>query len=301
MALVVELQIVGGQSRSIPTPERPAENGDTDPTLYIPEGMSDENRAALREAALEWTDTLGSIAARARGSTAEAAENMYHFRHGDGRDRRFGAGSVDAMQENLTEASASVSESVSQQFIAKIVADMASSDARTKRYLTLNSGISANAGTNWFGVSVEQGSPWYYAVGSFLMSYGAYAFRASGGGVMIYYRMFIYDRYNWDVVEVEGEHVSKEVNVPASVEWIMDESEIEGAEDFMFGPNQPYFKETADGESYIVTDALMGSLVATGDADNFDVVGAGTIHWMRLSEGERPDAAPRVLEQGRSR
>ena len=69
---------------------------------------------------------------------------------------------------------------------------------------------------------------------------------------------------------------------------------------------QPYFRHGKgyDGkmDSYIVNDALMGALVESGDAKNFDIVGAGSLHWVRI-DSSLPDTKPEsgVQEERRVR
>lgn len=301
MATVVSLQNVPGTLSSIPQPPRPADNGDTDPSRYIPRGMSDTDKKALREAALEWTDTLGGVMAQAYVPRRPAAVNMNHYRHGGGADRTYGAGSIDELQDNLNDSGKATDRSVSTQFLQQIVLDMQMRGPGTRRYLAKNTTPnSPNYNTNWFGVTAEGNTAWYYAVGSFMMAYGAHAVR-SGTSTTIRYRLFIYDRYNWDVLP-NGE--SKSVNVPSSVEWALNESEIADAQDLDFNSYQKYFERT--GKGYTVTDALMGSLIESGDAANFDIVGAGSIHWIRYDDsepvpGEPPWFGAKQSEQGTER
>lgn len=282
MATRVTLQLVEGTSSEIPRPPRPADKGDTEPSQYIPKGMSDKDKKALREAALEWTDSLGGIMAQSYLPKRPAGVNMNHYRHGGGKDRTFGEGSVDELQDNLNPSGKATDNSVSSQFLLLIVREMKARGPGTRRYLARNATFgSPNRGTNWFGVTAEGDTAWYYAVGSFMMSYGAHAVR-SGKTTTIRYRLFIYDRYNWDVED----GISKEVKVPSSIEWALDEDRTKAAEELQFNPYQKYFERIQNGEGYVVRDALMGSLISTGDAANFDVVGAGTVHWVRYEDSD---------------
>ena len=66
----------------------------------------------------------------------------------------------------------------------------------------------------------------------------------------------------------------------------LDEDEIEAAENLEFRRGQPYFEKI--GEQYIVTDALFGSLINSDGAENFDIVGAGSIHTAIFSDPTPP-------------
>lgn len=301
MAITVALQPVSGRDRTIPVPSRPAKS-DTDPSRYIPRGMSDKDKAALREAALEWTDTLGGFFATYASGRRPAADNINHYRHGGGKDRSYGESATDELQNTMNAEGKATDRSVASQFLKLIAERMQAGGDITQKFLSLNmTAGSPNYGTNWFGVTAEGKTSWYYAVGSFKMAYGAHAVR-KGAETTIRYRLFIYDRYNWDI---EGA-ISKAVTIPSSVEYALDEDEIEGAESLQFNRYQKYFEKS--GETYTVTDALMGSLITTGDAHNFDIVGAGTIHYAVFRDGTTtaPDgsklvATPKKVKEGTGR
>ncbi|MDO5622983.1 MAG: hypothetical protein Q4G24_16170 [Paracoccus sp. (in: a-proteobacteria)] len=263
--------------------------------------MSDEDRRALREAALEWTDTLGGIMAHGHPTKASAAQNMRHYRQGGGRDREYGARSVDNLQNTLNTQGTITDQSVSEQFLNLIAEDMKFRSDGIRRYLARNANFSSpNYGSNWFGVTAERNTGWFYAVGSFWMAYGAHATR-QGSVTTIRYRLFIYDRYNWDV---EDDGTSKGVSLPSYIDVPLNQRRTAPAEGLSFNAEQRYFERSPEG--YFVTDALIGSLVASGDAANFDIVGAGTVRWARFEDSTSTNSgasqtAPILVESGAER
>lgn len=296
MALSVDLDVIAGAQASIPRPPKPADNGDTPVGDYVPKGMSAADRKALREAGKEWVGTLGGFLGRNHPTKGQAGQNMSHFLSGGGKDRSFSAAEVDEMMGSLTATGTAVANTLPQKFVALVHQDMQAGTATIKRYLARNTGSSVNAGTNWFGVTAETGSKWFYAVGSFLVACGGYAVR-QGKVITIFYRVFIYDRYNWDVESNGVSKQGKETAVPQSpLSVLLDDDRMDAIQGLTL-PNgtQTYFRRGKgyDGkiDSYIVNDALMGALVESGDAQNFDMVGAGSVHWVRIGSN-LPGPAP---------
>lgn len=90
--------------------------------------------------------------------------------------------------------------------------------------------------------------------------------------------MHIWDRYNWDS--------GKETPIPGNqLSWLLDEDEMDDITGMMApaGPEAgsvpaAYFQQLEDQDgnlSYMVNDSLMGALIESGDAANFDIVGSG--------------------------
>lgn len=289
MALSLDIQIVAGTEAKIPRPPRPTDNGDTDPKDYIPKAMSKADRDALRAAGKEWAGTLGGFVARRHPTKGPAAQNVSHFLDGGGNDKQFGSGSVDDLMTSLDKTGKAVAKSLPQTFVEKVYKDIHGTSATVRRYLARNTGAGPNIGTNWFGVTAEAGSSWFYAVGAFKMACAGYAVRTDFH-TTIFYRIFIYDRYNWDVEDGVG----KETAVPTfGLSTLLDDDKMDAISDLKL-PNgqQSYFRTDSGGydgktESYVVNDALMGALVTSGDAHNFDIVGAGAVHWVRLTDPPR--------------
>lgn len=286
MALSLDLQIVSGTQATIPRPPRPADTGDTPVSDYVPKGMSKKDREALRVAGMEWAGTLGGFIARNHPSKGAAAENIEHFLDGEGADKVFSAGEVDELMGSLTPTGTGVAQSLPQTFVEKVYKDIHGTSATVRRYIARNTGPGPNNGTNWFGVTAETGTNWFYAVGSFKMACAGYAVRTDFH-TTIFYRIFIYDRYNWDVENSVG----KETAVPTfGLSALLNDGKMEAIADVKLPNNrQSYFRTDAGGydgktESYVVNDALMGALVESKDADNFDIVGAGAVHWIRLTD-----------------
>lgn len=133
----------------------------------------------------------------------------------------------------------------------------------------------------------EAGLEWAGTLGGFKVSYGAVAVR-SARAVTVTYRMHVWDRYNWDT--------GKETAVPGNLlSYLLDDDEMDDIAGMVAPPfyaKMDYFtrSEDADGNiTYTANDALMGALVESGDADNFDIVGTGSI---RTKQFELPRATP---------
>ncbi|MBL3562791.1 hypothetical protein [Rhodovulum sulfidophilum] len=284
MALTVELEVVNGSDATIPLPQKPSQTGDTDVAEYVPEGMSEEDREALRTAGREWVGTLGGFLARFHPTKAAAAENISHFMNGNGSDKVFGAGDTDDLLVSLVPTGAAVAKTLPELFVDLIYQYIKNSSDTIRRYLARNAGSSVNNGMNWFGVTAESGTKWFYAVGSFLMSCGAYSVKRRGE-VVVFYRIYIYDRYNWDVED----GVEKETAAPKfPLSWFLDDDVMNEIGDIKLKNEKQFYFRTGTGydgesEAYIVNDALMGAQVESGDASNFDITGAGSVHWVRFS------------------
>jgi len=224
----------------------------------------------------------------------QAAINMDHYLTADGQDRELSPGNIDEVFGELTANSAVRHQSLEQGFLDKIKEDLSSAEPGTiRRYNSLNTdNASANFGEAWFGLSTAPGENWYYAVGSFWLAFGGRA-RRIVGGVEIYYRAYIYDRYNWDVEKVNALTQGKVTRLPSSIDWAIDE-------DVLTDPNMPEFRKwqpdyvtvieddpttSVVEEGYIVNDALFGMMGEFGEAKPFDIVGSGRIRSVVLSYG----------------
>lgn len=280
----------------IPRPERPPTD-DVDPSAYIPEGMTERDRQALRNAGLEWTDTLGSVrgeligwAARSFGGTGQntfqrAGQNIHHFREGGGAPINLDKSEMDDLQSQTALFSA-----VERQFIDLIVADMTPKVSGTrKHFLAMNGNPdSPNKDTPWFGAYAQRGTGWFYAMGGFLLAYGAIAFRRITS-IDISYRSYVYDRYNWDL--------GKETNVPSRhLSYLLNDT-VMGRVAGITGPDDlPYFssgeiRTNRNGEisgyeiadQYFVSDALLGALEESGDAQRYDINGTSRIQTVSVA------------------
>lgn len=292
---MVAIQKVGGSALTIPTPTEPS-MPDEDPSAYVPTGMSAADRQQLREAGIEWTGTLGGFMTRQGGRVndrRQAALNMNHFRTGNGADRRLSAGFVDDMDDESVQLSTFQNGRL-ETFLEMIRDDLAgAATGQVARYLLKNDEGGVNDGTNWYGIYSDAGTGLYFTVGGFFVSYGAFAARAAAS-VNITYKMFIWDRYNWDS--------GKETTIPGNqLSWLLDDGEMNDIAGMLAPapagvPATDYFqrREDSDGNiSYVVNDSLMGALIESGDADNFDIVGSGNVQTRRFTVARNgPTPAP---------
>lgn len=272
-----------GQGLSIPVPEKLKDNGDVrSSSEYIPQGMSEADRKALREAGLEWAGTTGGVVARNLDwipdlerlpkvqHAAQAAEHMNHFVTGDGKEFKLSGSDVAEIRTDVEKVAAFETRTLTA-FLDLVYADF-KSGARAQYLITNETASSPNYGTNWFGMSEDAGEKWYFALGSFWVSYGALASRMRAGMVRIAYRMYIYDRYNWDV--------GKGTSIPRSgLSMLLDEDVMKPATKLTGPAGYSYFDIDEKGGKYHVNDSLLGALVESGDADNFDVTGSGEIRY----------------------
>lgn len=282
----IAIEIVG-TSPTIPRPPRPANNGDVShPSEYIASGMTDEERQSLREAAQHWAGTLGGFVARNfSGDKEQAAEHMDHFLTGDGDDLSLGRNNVREIRTTVNDVGDFENTKLAQ-FFELVRTDFANSGVGHKQYLIKNARVgSPNYGENWFGLSEDRGKKWFYALGSFWVSYGAYAFEIDGQYIQINYRLYIYDRYNWDL--------GKEVSIPGGqLRHLINDGLMDDISSLTGPLGSPYFqtRSTTTGKvsEYTVNDALLGSLVESGDADAYDIVGAGYTRSVRLRVNPPP-------------
>lgn len=320
MAVKVYLGFEPRTTWDIPRPPRP-DNDDVDPSSYIPKGMTSADRSALREAGLEWTDSLGAVKGGAVGWAAKvndrrkggsgqnrfarASENVFHFRHGGGAPLQLSESEVSDLQSQTT-----LFSGVERQFIDLIEGDMRGRAEKTRmHFLAMNGNKdSPNAGTAWFGANAKVGTGWFYAVGGFLLGFGAMAVRRKDF-VAIWYRCYVYDRYNWDL--------GKETPVPAGqMSYLLNDSVMEQIAGMTAPDSMRYFRSVAPligpdgkpvivddqpvivnqdtkdrdgnvngyeiGEAYVAADALLGALEESGDAQRYDINGTGRIVYVSI-------------------
>ena len=114
-------------------------------------------------------------------------------------------------------------------------------------------------------------------MGGFQISYGAQAI-LSLTHITILYRLYVADRYNWDVGKVTA--------VPKGLlGWLLGDKTMNGILGLKDSGGADYFNNTDpkdvnnnnNTDEYVVNDSLMGSLEATGDAAPFDLWGTGKI------------------------
>ncbi len=281
---MVAFQVVGSNSATIPTPPEP-NMPDENPSSYVPQGMNKNDRKELREAALEWTGTLGGFLTRQAGrftNQRPAALNMNHFLTGNGADRVLESGYVDQMHTESGQLATFQNQRLNS-FLEKIRENLNSTQPGTVRqYLLLNDEGGVNNGTNWYGIYSNNGTGLYFTLGGFFISYGATAVRGPGH-IGITYKMYVWDRYNWDT--------GKETQIPGNqLSWLLNDGEMDDIAHIMSPAvpglsRTPYFSRKKDKNgniTYTVDDSLMGSLVESGDAENFDIVGAGNVQSIRF-------------------
>lgn len=296
-----------GTAPAIPHPPRPANDGDVaDPSIYIPESLSENERTELREAAQHWAGTLGGVFARNSGTlgvgpdSGQAADHMNHFLNGDGEDLNLSWGDMREIRTTV-DSVGDFENTQLQSFLELVRADFAGGGSPHRQYLSKNeSPSSPNYGENWFALSEERGKKWFFALGSFWIAYGAHAFLAvQNQFIRIHYRMFLYDRYNWDV--------GKATAIPGGMlSWLIDDDLMGGIEDLTGPTGLPYFQIERDADEnvtqYGVNDSLLGSLVTTGDADHYDIVGAGYVRSVQFPidappAGTIPPARPSITDR----
>lgn len=297
-----------GTAPAIPRPPRPANNGDeADPSIYIPEALSADERESLRNAGQHWAGTLGGRIARNSGTfgigpdSGQAAEHMNHFLNGDGEDLNLSRGDMREIRTTV-DSVGDFENAQLQNFLEQVRADFEGGGAPHRQYLSKNeSPSSPNYGENWFALSEERGRKWFFALGSFWIAYGAHAFMAVHNQVIrIHYQMFLYDRYNWDV--------GKATQIPGGqLSWLIDDDLMEEVTGLTGPTGLPYFMiergEDGNVRNYGVNDSLLGALTATGDADHYDIVGAGYVRSVQFPvdeppAGTVPPASPSITDRG---
>ncbi len=289
---MVAIQKTGTTADVIPAPPDPRTR-DVDPKNYVPRFMSPTDRRNLRNAGLEWAGTLGGFWSRQAGrvmDTRQAALNMNHFMTGDGEDRDLGANYLDDMDEQSAQL-ASFQNGALNMFLELIRDDLKGYiPGSVGQYLLMNNEGGVNHGTNWYGLYSDDGSGLYFAMGGFMVSYGALAVRSTAA-VTVTFRMYVHDRYNWDL--------GKDTTVPGNkLRILLDDSEMDEINGMIAAPaylKMDYFSRDTDDAgnvSYTVNDALLGALVESEDADNFDIVGTGHIQTKRFVIAVPPSDPP---------
>lgn len=299
---ILTLQLAGN-APAIPRPE-PREADDADPATYIPKGMTEEQRTALRTSGVKVSDFLGSVPALGPARAfSEASANMRHYRSGRGSARNY---DVEDTEEILAQADVRTPvtmalDDVTRVFVSQVIATAAATGPGTSQFLAINV-VSNNPGirgTNWFPMySID--SKWRYALGGFDFAPAAMVIN-DGVFITVRYRIFIYDRYNWDenkAIHIPwvdpqillGNEAFEELSVlmPGAQSW---DSSVDGASK---SPT-PYVYESHDSvknaagewvpgpEGMGVHDALFGNLINEDLAANYDINGAGQIHIYRVA------------------
>lgn len=275
--MAIGIEYKGLAPSGIPIPPAAPHDPDPNPSTYIPTGMSKQDRENLKAAAIEWTNTLGaSSVMNATISTltskGRAADNMSHYRHGGGSTKVFSEDDVSDIRHEVP-AVASFETNNLELFLNMVHEDFKTRGDKTGGYLSLNT----KKNLNWFGQYAKYGSEWFYAMGGFQISYGAQAL-LSLTHITILYRLYVADRYNWDVGKVTA--VPKD-----QLQWLLGDktmNKILGLKDSI---GADYFNNTdpkdingnKNTDEYVVNDSLMGSLETTGNAAPFDLWGTGKI------------------------
>lgn len=302
-ANILTLQ-AAGRAPEIPRPT-PRDPQDSDPADYTPEAMTEDQRIALRQAGIAVSNMLGSMSGPAILSginpAAEAGENMKHYRNGNGRSRSYNAAKTEEIlaQGTVSTPTPMALDDVTQTFVAQVIAVVAASGPGTYQYLAMNfsSENSAIRGTNWFPM-YSADNKWKYALGGFDFAPAALAIN-DGVSVTVKYRIFIWDRYNWD----EGKTVRLPYFDPEAAVGTEAMEDLLGARPRKGTPN-PYISDgyefikntegdLVEGPRYTsLNDALFGNLINEDLAQNYDINGAGQIHTYRvnLSEVDIPAA-----------
>lgn len=282
-----------GRGAAIPVPT-PRIIKDSDPVGYTPKGMTAEQRTALKTAGVKMSNFLASLP-KLPGTldvASEAAANMRHYRNGGGRARSYDTATTEGIlaQGDVQTATPMALDDVTSVFISQVVSTVAASGPGTYQFLAINlaSNNSAIRETNWFPMySID--TKWKFALGGFDFAPAALAIN-DGAFITVRYRIFIYDRYNWD----EG----KTVQIPlADPDLLLGAETMEGI--YGIRPRQgtpnPYitkdreFVKNTAGEwvqgrqVMILNDALFGNLINEELAGNFDINGAGQVHVYRIA------------------
>lgn len=293
-----------GRAPEIPRPT-PRDPQDSDPANYTPEAMTDDQRIALRKAGIAVSNLLGSMSGPAALSklnpAAEAGENMKHYRHGNGRSRSYNAAKTEEIlaQGTVSTPTPMALDDVTQTFVAQIIAIVSASGPGTYQYLANNfaSDNDAIRGTHWFPM-YSADSKWKYALGGFDFAPAALAIN-DGVTVTVKYRIFIWDRYNWDEGKtVQLPYFDPEIAIgPEAMGNLLGAQPRQGTPNPYISDGYNYKKNEAGewikGTRYTsLNDALFGNLINEDLAQNYDINGAGQIHTYRvnLSEVDIPAA-----------
>ena len=298
---ILTLQFVG-TAPAIPTP-KPRQTDDVDPATYVPNKMTEEQRTTLRSAGVKVSDFLANMPKMPAPLDVanEASANMRHYRTANGSTRSYDMAKTEEIlaQADVRTPVSMALDDVTRVFVSQVIATAATSGPGVSQYLAINA-VSTNPGirgTNWFPM-YSLDAKWKYALGGFDFAPAAMVVR-DGVFITVRYRIFIYDRYNWDE--------DKSIHLP-----FIDPKVFLGSDDFeelsilrpgaqswesagaSTSPN-PYIYESQD---YIenaagkwvpgpngmgVHDALFGNLINEDLAASYDINGAGQIHTYRVA------------------
>lgn len=275
----VEFDALASNIRALPPAPPPPESafaGEEDPSSYIPEGMTPDQRQMLRETAGSLAGLFASpLLARAQPQYDQASKHMGHFTSGGGAPLELTDEQVDDLidsNENARLFALSLQGSV----LLRMNADFQRRDVRYQQYISRNNrSTSANYGTPWFGkVGDEDGNQkWFYAMGSFWACYTFLAERTASE-VIITYRTLIFDRYNW--------HNDMGVNLPGVIAAGIPPDHLEAMENIITAGDDDYpflsRGQLEDGRQIVrVDDSIFGSLIEDDEAHAFNITGGGTI------------------------
>ncbi|MGV1828571.1 hypothetical protein [Agrobacterium vitis] len=253
----------------IPRPPHPPVDDVGDKSTYINSKLTPEEKEKLISSAEQFADILEWGGYDSRFS--EAAANVKHYREGNGSDRKLSSDEIRDIETSLPTFSENKNK-----FLYQFLNDISDQFKNDKNLNVACFILEEKPGDYWLGATAKpsQSPKWHYAMGSFLFSFGARAevMKIDGKetGLKIKYKVYIYDRYNWDM--------GKTVSVPKTAIDLADiatPGTIEPLKKYNLGlpdfPNSHYID--TDGDKYVVSDGVMGSLSAANKANFFDIVG----------------------------
>ncbi|UXN05927.1 hypothetical protein [Bartonella sp. HY761] len=273
-----------GEVDTIPVPPQP-DYRDNEESNYIRKPLTDEEKEVLRKAATHFTNLLSSpdpvlSLLRAPFQIREASANMRHYIVGNGELRNYSEDQTERLIDNGVAYNRDYENSTvvtKPKDIQEVFLDLIKKDFRGKDkqgYLSLN--LNRTIYVNWFSVQSKE-DDWYYAIGSFLVSYGAYLKRLSGKKVILKYRSYIYDRYNWNTIG--------SIHLPVlSDEAILSNLTKEEREIFDRANKKEWQirDSSMKANSVEINDSFIGLLTDLGTTDGhkpkaYDIVGGGKI------------------------
>lgn len=278
----------------IPVPPAPPNDDIPDRSLYISGKLTPEQKDQLISSAEQFADILewGGYSA----SYSQAAKNVKHYRNAKGADRRLTAEEVADIQSELPTFQSNKNKFLNQ-FLDDIARQFATSSFSTGCFI-----LEEKPGDHWLGAYARpsESPKWYYAVGGFLFSFGAKAdvikvpTEKEDGVLRIRYKVYIYDRYNWDF----GKNVTLPKNKVDAIDYATPGS-IEPLKELPQTYPPKNYIETVESEGgaaqYEVSDSVMGSLATVGKADFFDIRGETPEQYVNYGlqkKGAKANGAP---------
>ncbi len=257
---------------SIPIPPPPPKDDIPDKSLYVSSKLTEDQKKQLVSSAEQFADILewGGY----MSSFSQAAKNVTHYRNGKGADRRLTSDEIENIQAELPTFRENKNKFLNQ-FLDDIARQFASADFMDACFI-----LEEKPGDHWLGAYAkrEESSKWYYAVGGFLFSFGAKAQVVNSptaereGMLRIRYKIYIYDRYNWDLgkdVTLPKRQIDAvDYATPGSIEPLKELPQTYPAKNYI-----ETITNKNGTEFYEVSDSVMGSLAAAGKADFFDIRG----------------------------